>query len=616
MRKMAEPKGVIDLSALLNIVKSIFVYKPHISPGADCGSPDERSVYSDNDEDQSDKTGNNNEIEWEKILDSVRSSEIKNHAKRSGENGGKGLNKADTVNKPTIVIRRRKKAKNTETEKRYTGLPGDGCAAIELIKNGMVSYSLAANIEYLKLKFYASKNQDIVLREFKIAQKIEACLVFVDGMVDTTVINQFILPQLMNAEHFVNYSQANIFDYIIKNVISIYQITRLKDYDRIIHQILNGDTALFVEGCDEVLLVESRGYEKRSVESPKTENVIKGSQEGFTENLRTNLSLIRKIIRNSKLISEILPVGCKNKLNCALVYLEGTADPELVKEVKRRITSIEYDFIQGSGMLEQFLEDNPYMLFPQVVSTERPDRAASFIMEGQVVIICEGSPFVIAVPVTIFHLFHTSEDTALRWQYGTFIRLIRLFGMITALMLPGLWISLVQFHTEMIPTSLLLSIVKMREPVPFPMVIELLLMEMSFELIREGGIRIPGVIGQTLGIIGALILGQAAVAAGLVSPILIIVVAITGIGTFVVPNYTLSLAIRIGRFFFIFLGSVLGFYGITIGITVLFVLMCSMKSFGVPFLTPFAPKTKGNSDMLIRKPIYKQLIDGGYLKRR
>ena len=258
MRKMAEPKGVIDLSALLNIVKSIFVYKPHISPGADCGSPDERSVYSDNDEDQSDKTGNNNEIEWEKILDSVRSSEIKNHAKRSGENGGKGLNKADTVNKPTIVIRRRKKAKNTETEKRYTGLPGDGCAAIELIKNGMVSYSLAANIEYLKLKFYASKNQDIVLREFKIAQKIEACLVFVDGMVDTTVINQFILPQLMNAEHFVNYSQANIFDYIIKNVISIYQITRLKDYDRIIHQILICDTALFVEGCDEVLLVESR----------------------------------------------------------------------------------------------------------------------------------------------------------------------------------------------------------------------------------------------------------------------------------------------------------------------------------------------------------------------
>ena len=602
------------MSMLLNMLKSIFIYRPPETPDTKDKFTGNQSGHAEKGQNQS--VGAADDVDWQMILQKLQSSQTDKITYKNGDNNKAGPNEVFTIKKPAVTIKKRRKGRKGTPNESFTGLPDVSYAAIEPIKNGMVSNKLAANIEYLKLKFYVSKNQDIVLREFRIAQKIEACLVFVDGMVDTMVINQFVLPQLMNPDYFANYSQGNIFDYIIKNVISIYQVTRLKDYDTIIHQILNGITALFIEGFDEVLLIESRGFEKREIESPKTENVIKGSQEGFTENLRTSLSLIRKIVKNNKLVSEILPVGGKNKINCALLYLEDTVDPQLIEEVKRRISGIKYDFIGESGMQEQLLQDHPFMLFPQVISTERPDRAASFIMEGQVVIICEGSPFVIAVPVTIFHLFHTSEDSALRWQYGTFIRLIRLFGMLTALMLPGLWIALVQFHAEMIPTSLLMSIVKMREPVPFPIVIELLLMELSFELIREGGIRIPGVIGQTLGIIGALILGQAAVAAGLVSPILIIIVAITGIGNFVIPNYNLSMAVRIGRFLFIFLGAVLGFYGISIGITIMFVMLCSMKSFGVPFMTPFAPKTKKNSDMIIRKPIFKQPVGGGYLKRR
>ncbi|MCM8900274.1 spore germination protein [Caldicoprobacter algeriensis] len=553
-------------------------------------------------------------IDWQKILKQADDKQVQQNNQGNCRTAGAGGQANGTVTgtvKPTVVIRRRNRQKKRAGQSsQWRGLEKRD---VDLIKNGMVASNIDVNMEYIRQRFSVPKNQDIVIREFNVAKRLKAFLVFVDGMMDKTVINQFVLPQLMDEGNFKEFSQGDVMDYIIRNVISIYQVTRIKEYSRIIPQILNGVTALFVDGCSEALLIESRGFEKRNIEAPRTENVIRGPQEGFTENLRTNLSLLRKIIKSENLITEILPVGNKNRINCALVYLDDTADPELVQEVKRRIRNIKYDFVESSGMLEQLLEDNPFMLFPQVISTERPDRAASFIMEGQVVIVCEGSPFVMAVPVTFFHLLHSSEDTMLRWQYGTFIRLTRFIGVLIASLVPGLWMALVQFHSEMIPTPLLLSILKMREAVPFPVVVEVLLMEIAFELIREGGIRVPGLIGQTLGIIGALILGQAAVAAGLVSPILIIIVAITGIGNFVIPNYSLAMAIRIVRFFFIFMGAVLGFYGISVGLTILLVLTCSMKSFGVPFLAPFTPKTRRSSDLILRKPLYKELVAGDYM---
>ncbi|SFQ22698.1 spore germination protein [Caldicoprobacter faecalis] len=598
---------------ILKAVIDLFTYKPPQKFKAEEYSQDQ-SQSSENAEGNDSQENTSEEIDWQKILRQADDQQTRENNQVSGSAANTSKQAKDgaaSTGRPAVVIRRRNRQKKGAGQ----GSQGAGIDErdIALIKNGMVAPNIAVNIEYVKQKFSVPKNQDIVIREFNVAKRIKAFLVFVDGMMDKTVINQFVLPQLMDTANFKDFSQEDILDYIIRNVISIYQVSRIKEYSKIIPQILNGVTALFIDGCNEALLIESRGFEKRSIEAPRTENVIRGPQEGFTENLRTNLSLLRKIIKSEKLITEILPVGNKNRINCALVYLDDTADPELVKEVKRRIRNIKYDFVESSGMLEQLLEDNPFMLFPQVISTERPDRAASFIMEGQVVIVCEGSPFVIAVPVTFFHLLHSSEDTMLRWQYGMFIRLTRFLGVLIASLVPGLWMALVQFHSEMIPTPLLLSILKMREAVPFPVVVEVLLMEVAFELIREGGIRVPGLIGQTLGIIGALILGQAAVAAGLVSPILIIIVAITGIGNFVIPNYSLAMAIRIIRFFFIFMGAVLGFYGISVGLTILLALTCSMKSFGVPFLAPFTPKTRRSSDLIVRKPLYKQPVTGNYL---
>ena len=473
-------------------------------------------------------------------------------------------------------------------------------------KTCLVSEDLQANIEYLKKRFSMPKNQDIIIRQFKIARKIKAFILFVDEMADKTTINQFILPQLLSPQNDAASISECPMDYIRENVLSITQLTETSDFNKIISEVLNGLSALFIEGCDKALLMESRGFEKRNIDRPVTEQAVRGSQEGFTENLRTNLTLLRRIVKNPKLITEIIPVGKENRINSAMLYIEGIANPKIVREVRRRISNINIDFIEGNGMLEQLIEDSPFTLLPQVISTERPDRAASFLADGQVVIITEGCPFAMAVPVSFFHLFHSPEEAALRWQYGTFIRLIRLVGVFSALLVPGLYVALSLYHPEMIPSALLESIAKSRAIVPFPTILELVIMEISFELIREGGIRIPNVFGQTLGIVGALILGQVAVAAGLATPMLIVIVAVTGLGNFTMPNYSTALTIRILRFFFIFAGGIAGFYGISLALTAVAAMACHTKSFGQPFLSPVAPRTKINPDVIIRQPIFNQ----------
>lgn len=482
-----------------------------------------------------------------------------------------------------------------------------------LTQEGRISSELKANLESVKQEFNMPKNADIIIREFTVGLNVKAFIVFVDGMADKTVINDFILRQMMNPENFKNYKDGCPMDYVMNNVLSINDVQKVKEYKSIILKVLNGVTALFIGGCEEALLIESRGYEKRNIDKPSTESVVLGSQEAFTENLRTNITLIRRIIKNKDLITEILPVGKTNNSSCAILYLDGIANPELVKEVKRRISSIDIDFVTGDGMIEQFIEDRPFQILPQVLNTERPDRAASFIMEGQVIIIGEGVPYVNAVPVTFFAMFHASEDSFLRWPFGTAIRFIRMLALFCATLLPALYVALILYHQEMIPTDLLVALATARENVPFPTIIEVLMLEISFELIREAGIRVPGVIGTTLGIIGALILGQAAVAANLVSPVLIIVVAVTGLGSFAIPSYSLATGIRLIRFGLILSGAFLGFYGVAAALFIVGSFACNMKSFGVPFFSPISPATKKNPDILARMPNFKQAMRPDYL---
>ncbi len=473
-------------------------------------------------------------------------------------------------------------------------------------EKGLLSDQLQVNLEYMKQRFNIPLNQDIVVREFNMGNGDNTFIIFIDVMIDNSIINQFVIPQLSDTKNFTNYKDGNFVDYIIRNVISVNQVTKSNNLDDITVDVLRGMTALFIDGEKECILIESRGFEKRNIDKPLTESTIQGSQEAFTEDLKTNLTLLRRSVKNENFIIEMTIVSRTNRATCAFAYIKGIANPRLLNEVKRRVNSIDTDSILGGGMLEQLIEDSTFMLFPQIIQTERPDRAASFLLEGKVLLITEGTPFVMAVPITLFHLIHTSEDSFLRWEYGTFLRLLRLYGVLTALFLPGLYIALTQYHHEMIPTQLLLSIIKSRLSVPFPVFIEMLMLEISFELIREGGIRVPGVIGNTLGIVGALILGQAAVAAGFVSPALIIIVAVTGISSFVIPNYSLSLAIRILRFVVFIFGAIAGFYGVSLSIIGLALIASSMKSFGVPFLSPVGPKAVKGHDVIIRYPTWKQ----------
>lgn len=466
-----------------------------------------------------------------------------------------------------------------------------------------VNEKLEVNLKKIQEEFVTHKNSDIVIRQFMVAKKHKAFIVFIDGMVDRETINNYILRQLMMPNLFENAdTQNDLIEYIEENVLAVHDTKRENHFEMIIRQILNGLTVLFVDGCDRALIFETRGYEKRSVEKPVTENVIKGSQEGFNENLRTNITLIRRIVKNNRLVTEIVPVGRENNSHCGILYIEGLTNPKVVNEVKKRIASLDIDFVSGEGMLEQLIEDRPFMIFPQVLRTERPDRAASFLMSGKVVIVADGTPFIIAVPMSFFHMIQSSEDANMKWQFATVLRNIRAIGLLISVTLPSFYIALTLYHQEMIPTDLLIAIAQSRENVPFPVLIETVLMELSFELIREAGVRVPGIIGTTLGIIGALILGQAAVAAGIVSPILIIVVAVTGLGNYTAPDFALGFSIRILRFALIVLAGLAGFYGISLGLFLIIGSLCNIKSFGVPLLSPVGPKTKGNMGVFFRIP--------------
>ncbi len=474
-----------------------------------------------------------------------------------------------------------------------------------------ISENLSENLDHIKHVYNIPVNGDLILREFDIVVKdrvIPAFIVFIDGMTDRKVINDDILQPLMLLSNLdIKSKDANIADYIRNHILPHNQLKEYKEHKKIIEEVNFGGCGIYVDGINSAFGADVKGWEHRPVGEPSTELVIRGPHEGFTEQLRVNTALIRKILKDEDLIAENVTVGRRSRTACALLYIKDITNNSLVDEVRRRLKGIKTDYLIDSGELEQYLEDSTYLPTPQIIATERPDRVASLLSDGMVAVVMHGSPFVLVMPATLPDLFHSSEDAYLRFPFGNFLRLVRLIGMIFALVLPGIYVAITNYHQEMLPTDLLFSIEAAREKVPFPSIVEILIMEFSFELIREAGIRIPGAIGPTLGIIGALILGQAAVAANIVSPILIIVVAVTGLGSFSIPNFSLAIAFRILRFAFIALGALAGFLGISAGLFVYVLLLVDAKSFGVPFLAPLGPRTAGAmDDALARTPIWKQ----------
>ena len=470
---------------------------------------------------------------------------------------------------------------------------------------------------YIKNRFKVPLNNDVVVREFKIRGDRQALIVFIDGMINTDAVDENIIKTMLefpfykSNEHYKN--ESEIIDYFISHS----QAMLSDSYDRIFEEVNFGSCAVIVDGFKKAVICDVRKWGSRSISKPENEQSIYGPQEAFSEMLRNNTALIRKIIKTEKLIAEGIKIGTVSKTRGVLLYIDDIANRNLVDEVRKRIKSISTDYIVAIEEVALFLEDSSVLVTSQIMYTERPDRAARALTEGKVVLQLNGSPNALIFPTTAFEMMHAVSDDYLRLPYANMSRIIRIVALFLSILLPGLYLAVTLFHHEIIPTYLLYSISAARENVPFPSLIELLLMDISFELIREAGIRMPGPIGSTLGIVGGLILGQSAVSAKIVSPLMIIVIAITGIGSFATPDYSLSWTSRVLRLGFIALGAFFGLYGIAIGIFLYALLLASKTSFGVPFLSP-VPKT-GRSRMknaIFENEIWKKEMRPEFLKTK
>lgn len=490
--------------------------------------------------------------------------------------------------------------------------------------------SLSINLDFLKVKYNTLINSDIIVREFTLNarnKQYNAFLIYIDGMVDTKIINDFVLEPLMLRNRANIYdgnetkvvSEAisnnitvrkvkkfNLVDYIYNSLVPQNAVKKKTSFNDILADINIGNCLLFIDTIDIAFSIDAKGFKQRGIDSPKNETVIRGAQEAFTEAIRTNTSMIRRFVNNENLVIESISVGKVTKTKCAVCYMKDIANDDLVAEVKYRLNNLDIDTIISSGQLEQLIEDNSKCSLPQMLSTERPDKAANHILSGRVVVIVNGSPYVLIMPCVFVDFLSSAEDPNLKFQYANLLKFVRLVAFFITLLLPGLYVAITNFHQEIIPTELLFAIVASRESVPFPIIVEILAMEISFELIREASLRVPSPIGTTIGIIGALILGQAAVEASIVSPILIIIIAITGITSFAIPDFYLSFHLRIARFLYIIAGFLAGFLGIGIILFGHLILLCSLKSFGVSYLAPYVPTTSKNNKAYFMPPFWNR----------
>ena len=483
-----------------------------------------------------------------------------------------------------------------------------------------VSSSYDYNIELIKTKYSTLINSDIKIREFNLNfqnKQYKSFIFYIDGMINSDSINRFVLSPLMsNISSYKNSNVQNsnkvsiiknsdISSYIIDSLLPQNDITQSNKFSEIFSLVNLGNTALFIDSVPYCFLIDAKGFDKRSIPVPENEFVIRGSQEGFIETVRTNTSLLRRLINNENLIIESTSVGRINKNTVCICYMKNIANSDLVNEVKYRVNNLDIDYIISSGELEQFITDKQFGI-PQMISTERPDRVANYLLDGRVALIVNGTPYVLVAPAVFLDFLTSSEDRNLQYQFSNLLRLIRAIALVITLILPGFYISITTFHQELIPTELLFAIVSTRSSVPFPIIFEIILMDLSLELIRESGVRVPAPMGQTIGIVGGLILGDAAVSADIVSPILIIVVAITGLTAFAVPDYSLGFHIRIARLFYIFAGYFAGFFGLAFAMFIHLGMLASINSFGVSYLSPYAPFSVSKSESYMLDPIWKR----------
>jgi len=473
-----------------------------------------------------------------------------------------------------------------------------------VITSEYIDKNLAENLSLLKKSF--GKTDDILYREFEFVNQktYKVFICYLDGIVNDDYINLNILKPLMES-HFStqHFDQSSLLTTIRNRILHTTDIQELKKIDQVINSVLIGKTVLFIDGFNAALAMSTQGFETRNVSEPDTESSVRGSREGFNEVLRVNTALIRRKINNPRLRFENIKLGKQTRTNIRIGFIEGIANEKVVDEVRTRLQHINVDSILESGYLEQFIEDSPFSIFPTVGNSEKPDKVASKLLEGRVAILCDGTPFVLTVPFLFVEGLQVGEDYYSRPYLSSLIRLLRLLALFIAIATTPFYIALTTYHQEMVPSLLLATMAAGEERVPFPIFIETLLMEITFQLLREAGVRMPRPVGSAISIVGALVIGEGAVQAGLVSSAMVISIAITGIAGFVVPAF--NDAIILAKILLLILAGAFGLYGILMGFMVILGHLCSLRSFGTPYLTPQAPIIWSEwKDSIIRLPLW------------
>lgn len=469
-----------------------------------------------------------------------------------------------------------------------------------------ISNNLDKNLKTFRAVFYECS--DVVFKEFKIGEErsINAAIVYVDGLADRKVIHNEILKPLMYITRLDEYSAKKISQELLESTdLTIGEVKEKKKIEEIVSYILAGEVALLIDGIGKALLLNARGWETRAIEEPSAEAVSRGPKEGFVETLRHNTVMIRRKIKHPGLKIKTMKIGERTNTDVAVVFMEEIAKKEVVDEVIKRLKTIKTDGIFESGYIEEFIEDNPYSPFPQLEVTERPDKTAAALLEGRVAIIVDGSPIVSLVPAVFINFYHSPEDYYERPIFGSTIRFLRILGVLIATSLPAFYVAFVSFHFQLIPIKLVKTIAEGRAEVPFPPVIEALVMEIIIDLLREANLRLPGTLGQSIGIVGAIVLGQAAVQAKLATPAMVIVISITAIGAYVIPRFSTSYSIRFLRYPMLFAAGTLGIFGIAAVWLWIIIHLCALESFGNPYFAPFTPlKLRDLKDSMIRVPLW------------
>ncbi len=452
--------------------------------------------------------------------------------------------------------------------------------------------SLAENIKIFKAIF--TNCSDVVIHEFNFAQhkNLPLAIIYVDGLVEKAQVNECIirslsleLPIVIRGEEPV---RGRLLETIKRSGLCVPEIEETGQVKKAVNAILAGDTALLIDGQDTALLIDTRGWEMRAIEESPTDRLVRGPREAFVETLRINTALLRRKIKNPALKIEALVLGQVTQTDVALAYVEGIANPKIVAEVKNRLGRIVIDGVLEGGYLEELIEDHPFSPFCTINHSDRVDKIAALLLEGRVAVLVDGSPFVLIMPTLFVELLHNPEDYYNRYLFMSPVRTLRIFAFFVTLLASSFYVSLITFHPELLPTPLLLSIAAQREAVPFPAIVEVLIMEITFEILREAGLRMPLPLGQAVSIVGALVLGEAAVRAGLVAPATVIVIAITAIASFTFC-YSASLVLRLVRFPLLLLSGFLGLPGLTFGLLAMVIHLANLRSFGVPFLYPLSP---------------------------